>query len=184
MFVCEGQVRGIVTRKNACARVCTRDYLCRWHGHPHFQVGKEFASLVKYDSQLLWRLTQGSSLTVRKKSVWPYGHSRKKRFLDFPRLHFHLPSLRKPWSFPIMPSPGLMPWNHFSMIQFRCREYSRHQLPFPIPTESSRLWKYVCVIEPLQSSFMTPCYRGVSFQFSVFVFFNSTHHTWLIFVCL
>lgn len=73
-----------------------------------------------------------------------------------------------------MPSPGSVPWNHLSMIQFRCSECSRHQLPFPIPTESSRLWKHVCVIEPLQSFLMTLCYYKVMFQLPVFVFFDST----------
>lgn len=144
-------------------------------------MGKEFTSLVNYNSKLLWRMTHGLSLMVRKKSVWPHCHSTEK-IPGFSQAPLLSSKRQKPWSFSIMPSPGSMPWNHLSMIQFQCSEYSRHQLPFPIPTESSTLWKHVCIIEPLQSFFVTLCYYRVMFQLSMFVFFNSS--TYLVGICL
>ena len=121
----------------------------------------------------MWRRTYQLSFMMKKKYVWFYYHSIKKRFLDFPMFYFLLPN-PKPWSFIIMPLPESIPWNHLSTIQFWCTECSHHQHPFSTPTESSRLWKHVCVIVLLQSFLMILCYYKVMFQLSMFVFFNST----------
>lgn len=166
-----------------CVCMCTYKYMCIYYVYTRFQVERKFTSFVNYAGKLLCRMTWGVSTMMKKKSVWPYYHSVKRTFSDFHSVFIVQAS--KLWSFAIMPSPESMPRNHLSMIQFWFSEYSHHQLPFPIPTESSRLWEFVCVTEPLQSFFMTLLLQSHVSAFNVFFFFNSmTDNTWLVFACL
>lgn len=79
-----------------CTHACTYKYMCIYYIYTHFQVGRKFTSFANYDGKLLCRMICGLSSTVKKKSVWPYYHSIKKIFLDFPMLCFHLPSIKNP----------------------------------------------------------------------------------------
>lgn len=80
--------RGLIRKQMMCT--CVHVYVCvHMYRHTHFQVEKELTSLVNYDSELLWRATQGLSFMVRKKSVWPECRSTEKRFLNFLMLCFH-----------------------------------------------------------------------------------------------
>lgn len=142
-FACEGRDKRSVC-VCVCVHTCAYKYICICYIYTKLTVGEEVHFFLNHDCKCCGGCHTAYHLWWRKKSVWPYYNSTKKRFLNFPMLCFHFPSVhQKPWSFTIMPSLGSIPQNHLSMIQFLWNECFHHQLPFPIPTESCRFWKHV-----------------------------------------